>query len=250
MKLVDVEKGFVYCLEDKINGICRIGKTISKEGMRQKQQVAYLPFEVEVTTVAVDNHTYVERFIHKSLSEYRIRGDWFKISVEEFHKHVTLGKESLSVAIAETMNYHDKHTTYNHLTKSFPMESVNRPYKCEFCDFISIHKSLWDVHQYNCRENGNYYDACVGCKHCESFEKEIVKTFKSNKKEPRIIKSHGFRCSKFDKKMFPRLVMRNNMINSMPKGTFDGEVLMPTSCEHFENEIIVIAKLKHKQHES
>lgn len=246
MKLVSVEKGFVYCLHDEVNGICRIGKTASKDGSRQKQQLSYLPFEVKITTVAVDNHTYIERFIHRAFAEYRTRGDWFSISVEMFHEQVELGKQSFYEDLSKTMNYHDKHNHNRFMIKDLPMSTNEKVYKCWHCEFTTIHSSLWTIHQVSCKDSGNYYDACIGCKHCERVDKEVIKPYKQKDKEPRIIKSNGFKCNKLELSMYPRAVIRRGYINSMPSGTFDGEVLMPSACEHYEDEILI----KIKNHEN
>lgn len=244
MKLVNIEKGFVYCLENKEYGICRIGKTISKDGSRQKQQVAYLPFEVEVITIAVDNHTYAESLIHKKFAEYRSKADWFKVTSDMFRLEMVNVIDEVNLAIAETMNYHDKHSHDVFITQNFPMMPKSQLHKCEYCGYSNYDKYTFGIHEMTCVNSPKGHDACIGCINCERFDKTIVKTYKSAKKEPRIIKSHGFLCKKKEQKMFPRLVIRNGIHNSLPDSAFEGEILMPYECEHYEDGLQVRPKLK------
>lgn len=244
MKLVNIEKGFVYCLENKEHGICRIGKTISKEGSRQKQQVAYLPFDVEVFTVPVDNHTYAEGLIHKEFSQYRVKGDWFKVTSDMFNSEMINIINRVNLAIAETMNYHDEHSHDVFITKNFPMMPKAKLHKCEYCDFSHYDVGVFSFHEVTCFKSPKGHDACMGCNNCVRFDKTIVKPYKSNKKEPRIIKSHGFLCKKKNQKMYPRLVIKNGIFNSLPPSAFEGEILMPFECEYYEDGLNVYPKLK------
>lgn len=245
MKYVRVENGFVYCLENKEYGICRIGKTITKDASRQKQQVAYLPFEVEVTTIAVRNHTYVERFVHKSLMEYKTRGDWFKVSSEDFKREVNLGIISLEEDLKKSEEYNEKaKRKMDEFNYRYPKKSSQKLYECEYCDFKNYHKSMWDVHKITCNKRPEGRDACNGCVHCERFDKTIIKTYKHKNKEPKTIKSNGFLCTKNNQKMYPRLVVRNYMMSTLPDSAFENEILMPHTCDLFEDGLSVVTKLK------
>lgn len=248
MKLVNIERGFVYCLENKEHGICRIGKTISKDGTRQKQQVAYLPFEVEVITIAVDNHTYAERLIHQEFSKYRLKADWFKVTSEMFSIEMENVIKKVNEAIADTMNYHDKYSHDVFITKNFPMMPRAKLYECEYCDFTHYDKGMASMHEITCIKSPKGHDACIGCINCERFDKTIIKPYKSDKKEPRIIKSHGFLCKKKNQKMFPRLIVKNGIHNSLPYSAFEGEILMPHECEYYEDGLQVRPKLKQLKH--
>lgn len=76
--------GFVYCLHDIHNNICRIGKTDKKANNRIQSQLSYYPFELIITKIAVKNITECETYLHRHFRPKKLKSDWYNINTEEF----------------------------------------------------------------------------------------------------------------------------------------------------------------------
>lgn len=101
--------GYVYCLHDEHNGICRIGKTDLKATGRIKSQVSYCPFPLHVFQVQVKNITETETALHRFFKSKKHKGDWYKIAPNEFLDQVKIIKKGsskqLNYRIEEVCDY-------------------------------------------------------------------------------------------------------------------------------------------------
>lgn len=77
-------RGYVYCLYDVKENICRIGKTSNSSFGRQNNQAGYYHRKLLVTTVLVNDYSETEKSLHKIFADKKLKGDWFKISGFEF----------------------------------------------------------------------------------------------------------------------------------------------------------------------
>lgn len=80
--------GFIYCLHDIDNDICRIGQTADYQLERVKSQIKYYPFEIKYATIRVDYRDLAEKYFHNLFLDKKIgRGsDWFNITLDDFKK--------------------------------------------------------------------------------------------------------------------------------------------------------------------
>ena len=82
-----IEEGYVYCLYDKVNNICRIGKTKSNTiNCRVGSQKGYYPFPLESVKRVVKDYSGAELFLHQKFHPLKLNGDWFKITMKDFEK--------------------------------------------------------------------------------------------------------------------------------------------------------------------
>ena len=79
--------GYVYCLHDTKNDICRIGKTHIYDLKRITHQIGYYPYELIDTKVYSGFIWDCEMYLHNMFKKYKLRGSWYKISPEDFWKH-------------------------------------------------------------------------------------------------------------------------------------------------------------------
>lgn len=225
MKFRHGKKGQVYCLHDIENGICRIGKTDSTNGNRQKQQLGYYPFELIVFNEDVPNTLCFEKYLHDLFNEKRKKGDWFKITPNDFLKAVNDARKTY-VKIKEENDKKEKSFINNTIFS-------NIVYNCDYCKFSTIHEDLFKRHNVTCKESPNRFDACIDCKFCKRVDKIVLRKYKQKNREPKEVKSSGFVCEKLNKKMFPRHVIKYGIVENFPEA-FIGETLMPNECEYFE----------------
>ncbi len=81
----DEKSGFVYIMEAKSIGQCKIGYTKRSPDARLADFYVALPFSVSVAyTFPCRDARRAESLIHKSLKRFRTRGEWFYGSAESF----------------------------------------------------------------------------------------------------------------------------------------------------------------------
>ncbi len=85
MKPPERADGYVYCLHDETNNLCRIGKTHAGKSHRIEGQVGYYPFPLKTYKVYVFQAMDVESYLHKLFKEYKVSGSWYKITPDMFH---------------------------------------------------------------------------------------------------------------------------------------------------------------------
>jgi hypothetical protein len=84
----DRTDGYVYCLYDTVQGICRIGITGREDDSRIKTQIGYLPNPVEYKKYYTYYKLDVEKFLHQKFKPFKFNGDWFKVKPEEVEKEI------------------------------------------------------------------------------------------------------------------------------------------------------------------
>jgi len=77
-------RGFVYCLQDTKELICRIGITKNDDFNRPKGQIGYYPRKLLMTIVECDDYSKTEKVLHGLFGDKRLNGDWFKITSFDF----------------------------------------------------------------------------------------------------------------------------------------------------------------------
>ena len=100
--------GQVYCLHDVEHNICRIGKTDSRNQSRQKQQVAYYPFELIVHNEEVENSIWFEAYIHKYFNSKKKKADWYYISPKDFKMAIIEARIKYSDVAKEHKEWEEK----------------------------------------------------------------------------------------------------------------------------------------------
>ncbi len=87
-----MRSGFVYVVWPDGGGLCKIGRTSNP----QKRLVALLcgsPVQLLMESFETDFPQKVESRVHADLFDYRVRGEWFDVSVERAVAAVTLAVE-------------------------------------------------------------------------------------------------------------------------------------------------------------
>jgi len=113
--------GFVYCLHDAKNSICRIGKTDKKANRRIEGQIGYYPFELIPTKIAVKNITECERYLHAKFKSLKLKSDWYYIEPTQFELAVKEYKKAnrgqIHYKLDEEFEYNLKQGTMFNKTK-------------------------------------------------------------------------------------------------------------------------------------
>lgn len=129
--------GWVYCLHDKINNICRIGKTKTSADNfgRIKSQTGYYPFPLEVIKFSFPNKNEAETHFHRTFKPKKVGGDWYSITPADFKREVQQYK-------FESDNTIKKAKAISKLTYVEPRHWYiiygAREYKCEFITLYQI----------------------------------------------------------------------------------------------------------------
>lgn len=240
MRPVRKDTGYVYCLHDAENNICRIGKTINEDMSRQKQQVGYYAFHLDITTIKVPNYTFCERFVHKALNNYRKKADWFNVTPDMFKEQVELAIADFTVkyekfkAIEADGGYLASKTRFVSMDiEKAPETKYRSRYKCAYCDKSLCQLPKIKEHMALCLDNPKNKDTCKECKHCESFWKTPKDQF------GRVIGNfYGFNCTKHDQKMYTHKAQLWGLPKKYPN-SHKGEILMPSDCSDFDDKCIV-----------
>lgn len=112
-------------------------------------------------------------------------------------------------------------------------------YKCDFCKKELKRKHSMILHEENCINNPQNYRACMnGCKFLErdkiDIDYETYYDYETEEQHYRNIEVNSFRCSKFDKIMYPFKIEKSNALKKYPK-TFEFQESMPKQCDSFDN---------------
>jgi hypothetical protein len=113
-------------------------------------------------------------------------------------------------------------------------------YKCDFCKKELKRKHAMVKHEELCLNNPINSKACMnGCEFLKQEEKEVW--FDNQYYHPdhcdndgKLIKVNVFRCTKFDKLMYPYSIERRSIVNDYPS-TFEDQEPMPKECDAFED---------------
>lgn len=114
------------------------------------------------------------------------------------------------------------------------MREVNKPvFICDHCNKKLFVKSAMIKHENFCFKNPNNVSACSGCIHLEEVEKEYQQEeYFDGYYFEETRRTKGFKCTKLDLLMYPFACVKRDMLKKYPD-IFDGEVQMPTECEHW-----------------
>jgi hypothetical protein len=112
-------------------------------------------------------------------------------------------------------------------------------YKCDFCKKELKRKHAMENHEENCLSNPKNNRACLnGCIYLERVEKEVPFEYYYHPdygSENSMKKVSVFRCSKFDKLMYPFSIERKkDMLEKYPE-TFEEQEAMPKECNQFSD---------------
>lgn len=112
-------------------------------------------------------------------------------------------------------------------------------YKCDFCKKELKRKHAMNNHEKQCNCNPENFKACTNG--CVFLEKEkIVLYFETyhhidHGEEYREVEKEVFKCTKFDKLMYPYSIEKRGLPDRYPS-TFEEQEAMPKTCEGFSNE--------------
>ncbi len=110
-------------------------------------------------------------------------------------------------------------------------------YKCDFCKKELKRKHAMSKHENLCNCNPVNFKACTNG--CVFLEKEKVTLhFEVGHSEDGVEYSEQekevFKCTKFDKLMYPFSIERRDLPNKYPS-TFEEQEAMPKECDSFKN---------------
>ncbi|MFB9287079.1 GIY-YIG nuclease family protein [Pseudoduganella plicata] len=82
-------QGFLYVLYDSSAGLCKIGRTKTTKGQRQRVQMsAHGGILANIVNAEVSNCIEAESQCHDYFSERRKNGEWFEVSPEEVVRYI------------------------------------------------------------------------------------------------------------------------------------------------------------------
>lgn len=189
------KKGYIYCLYDSTNNICRIGQTTTKNQERQKSQMGYYPFELELHYFPVDNTNHAERYYHQYFKDKNKKSDWFSITPRDFYdlkstyrqyykdEYVKMvGSEPKMDVKPQAFKYIEKKNPNYKCAKRWFISANEKMVECEFFlysptthkmyviangkKFNVCFKSLWN---YTVAKDGKYSDVTI-----ESLDKKKI----------------------------------------------------------------------------
>lgn len=129
--------GYVYCLHDFTNDMCRIGKTKSHKTGRIRSQTGYYPFELVTVSEFFLNEDKAEKHFHSIFKDKNIRADWFRITPKDFEEEVKKYKTANGEIYVQSkaVGVNSKGTV-----KYWRVLSDKGEYKC---DFVHINFDKW-----------------------------------------------------------------------------------------------------------
>ncbi len=111
-------------------------------------------------------------------------------------------------------------------------------YKCDFCKKELKRKHAMENHEKQCNSNPINFRKCTqGCVHLETerIEVDYETYYDYENGEQQYVKEEKdvFKCTKFDKLMFPYSIEKKDLPNRFPN-TYENQEPMPKECEGFE----------------
>ncbi len=98
--------GYVYCLWDGINKICRIGMTALDAKGRIEGQVSHYPLPLEINKIFCHHVLDVEGYLHHLFKEFKVKNSWYRITPKMFFYQMKLLKSAKNL---EHMPWADDH---------------------------------------------------------------------------------------------------------------------------------------------
>lgn len=100
-----IEKGYVYFIQEDYAGRIKIGKTVNLD-QRMENFGVKLPFELElIHYVESNNHHYTEKLFHIHFNDKRVNGEWFELNEEDM---AWIKSGCYTKRIIESINYVNK----------------------------------------------------------------------------------------------------------------------------------------------
>lgn len=114
-------------------------------------------------------------------------------------------------------------------------------YKCDFCKKELKRKHAMINHELKCSRNPLNFRACMNG--CAFLEREVIDVdflvgydYENGETDYYTRQINAFKCTKFDKIMYPYSIEKSNALTSYPE-TFEYQEPMPKECESFEEKI-------------
>ena len=112
-------------------------------------------------------------------------------------------------------------------------------YKCDFCKKELKRKHAMVNHENKCNCNPINFRACTsGCIYLEREEidvdYEVGYDYENGETQYESKKVNAFKCTKFDKIMYPYLIEKSSALEKHPE-TFEYQEPMPKECDSFSN---------------
>lgn len=113
-------------------------------------------------------------------------------------------------------------------------------YKCDFCSKELKRKHAMIRHENQCNCNPLNFKKCTqGCNFLESeivdVEYETYYDHENGEQLYRTEQKMAFKCTKFDKLMYPYSIEKKDLPNRYPN-TYYGQEAMPKECNSFNDE--------------
>jgi hypothetical protein len=172
--------GYVYCLHDFTNNICRIGKTKAHKAGRIRSQTGYYPFELTPVSVYFIDESAAEKHFHKTFKSKNVRADWFKITPDDFDEEVRKYK----LIVGEVVASRPIGVQSNGTIKYWRVLSESVEHKCDFvhinigdgllklkCKDKFVSLQLEGAHGYRIAKDGNWVKAFASRKNSFKFVK-------------------------------------------------------------------------------
>lgn len=113
-------------------------------------------------------------------------------------------------------------------------------YKCDFCKKELKRKHAMTNHEIRCNCNPLNFRACTNG--CLFLEREVIDVdfishydYENGVSIYKTKQVNSFKCTKFDKIMYPFVIEKSNALEKYPE-TFENQEAMPKKCKEFSNE--------------
>jgi hypothetical protein len=114
-------------------------------------------------------------------------------------------------------------------------------YRCDFCKKELKLKYAMGIHEEKCNCNPINFRACTNG--CAFLDREIIQIdylsrhdYESGENIYEKKQVNSFKCTKFDKIMYPFSIEKSSALKKYPE-TFEYQEPMPKECDSFSNEI-------------
>lgn len=110
-------------------------------------------------------------------------------------------------------------------------------YGCDFCKKKLFAKHAMIKHEDNCPNNPKNHRPCLSCKHLDRAKIEVeFRGYGSPEYGEDYImqEKEVFKCTLYDKLMFPFSIERKDLHNKYPE-TYQDQEPMPKQCEGYED---------------
>jgi hypothetical protein len=117
-------------------------------------------------------------------------------------------------------------------------------YKCDFCKKELKRKHAMENHEIKCNCNPLNSRACTNG--CTFLEREIIDVdfeirydYENGETQYSTKQVNAFKCTKFDKLMYPFSIEKSNALEKHPE-TFEYQEPMPKECDSFKDDTVFL----------